>query len=426
MGKGKNALVGLQTTSKEVCSLHHLSDAELRKCAKSRGLEDDKSRKELLEILAPYERHILDVNAPKPLPLGPITFTLQDIKLAIPSHCFQRSALRSLSHLALDLVIVFTLGYLATFIDSQNLFSSYFRWTLWPIYWFCQGSVLTGVWVIAHECGHQAFSPFEFLNNFVGWICHSALLVPYHSWKITHGKHHNNTGSCENDEVFSPPSRSDIIKDLVDDSPIICAIKIFLMLTVGWIPGYLVFNTTGPKKYRGKNINHFSPSAVFFTPKDRIGVILSDIGFFLVLSIVIFCCSTYGFLNVVKFYLIPYFIVNYHLVLITYLQHTDNYIPHFRAKEWNWLRGALCTVDRSFGPILDHVFHHITDTHVCHHLFSKMPFYHAQEATEHIKRVIGEFYRKDDTPIAKALWRSYNHCKFVEDDGDIVFYKHST
>ncbi len=48
-------------------------------------------------------------------------------------------------------------------------------------------------------------------------------------------------------------------------------------------------------------------------------------------------------------------------------------------KEWNWLRGALCTVDRSFGPLLDHTFHHIVDTHVCHHLFSKMPFYHAQE-----------------------------------------------
>jgi fatty acid desaturase len=44
-------------------------------------------------------------------------------------------------------------------------------------------------------------------------------------------------------------------------------------------------------------------------------------------------------------------------------------------------------VDRSFGPLLDHTFHHIVDTHVCHHLFSKMPFYHAQEATEAMKKV---------------------------------------
>jgi omega-6 fatty acid desaturase (delta-12 desaturase) len=84
---------------------------------------------------------------------------------------------------------------------------------------------------------------------------------------------------------------------------------------------------------------------------------------------------------------------------------------------------ALCTVDRSFGPVLDYTFHHISDTHVCHHLFSSMPFYHAQEATAAIKSVIGKYHMKDDTPIAKALWRSFLACQFIEDDGDVVFYK---
>lgn len=38
-------------------------------------------------------------------------------------------------------------------------------------------------------------------------------------------------------------------------------------------------------------------------------------------------------------------------------------LPHFAAGEWAWLRGALSTVDRSYG-FLDHFFHHIADTHV--------------------------------------------------------------
>lgn len=38
-------------------------------------------------------------------------------------------------------------------------------------------------------------------------------------------------------------------------------------------------------------------------------------------------------------------------------------LPHFAAGEWHWLRGALSTVDRSYG-FLDHFFHHIADTHV--------------------------------------------------------------
>lgn len=130
------------------------------------------------------------------------------------------------------------------------------------------------------------------------------------------------------------------------------------------------------------------------------------------------------------------------------------------AQEWSWFRGALCTVDRSFGWLLDHTFHHISDTHVCHHIFSKMPFYHAQvggsvrkkslpllpppsihhlhhltplppllpspvlqEASEHIKKALGPYYLKDDTPIWKALWRSYTLCKYVDTDKDLVFYK---
>ncbi len=73
----------------------------------------------------------------------------------------------------------------------------------------------------------------------------------------------------------------------------------------------------------------------------------------------------------------PYLIVNSWLVTITLLQHTHPKLPHYNDKEWDWLRGALCTVDRSFG-FLDFFFHHIADTHVAHHLFSQMPHYNAE------------------------------------------------
>ena len=269
---------------------------------------------------------------------------------------------------------------------------------------------MTGVWVLAHECGHQSFSESELANNIFGTILHSLLLVPYHSWRISHGKHHNNTGSCENDEVFAPSTRSDWAKEMLRETPLAQAYGIVLMLTVGW-PGYLVLNATGPAKYRGKDANHFSPTSVLFDPKDHNLIVQSVAGWMVVLAILGQAIFTFGFSTVAFFYLIPYMITNYHLVLITYLQHTDVFVPHFRGKEWNWLRGALCTIDRSFGPVLDHAFHHITDTHVCHHLFSKMPFYHAQEATVHIRRVLGPYYLKDDTPVARALYRSFSMCQ---------------
>lgn len=99
---------------------------------------------------------------------------------------------------------------------------------------------MTGVWVLAHECGHQSFSESELANNIVGTILHSVLLVPYHSWRITHGKHHNNTGSCENDEVFAPSTRTDWAAELLRETPIAQAWGLFLMLTVGIMVIFLI------------------------------------------------------------------------------------------------------------------------------------------------------------------------------------------
>lgn len=45
----------------------------------------------------------------------------------------------------------------------------------------------------------------------------------------------------------------------------------------------------------------------------------------------------------------PLMVVNFYLVLITLLQHTHPSLPHYDDAEWDWLRGALSTVDRDYG-----------------------------------------------------------------------------
>lgn len=57
--------------------------------------------------------------------------------------------------------------------------------------------------------GHQAFSTSKTVNNTMGLILHSFVLVPYHSWRISHAKHHAATGHMTRDEVFVPGSRSE-------------------------------------------------------------------------------------------------------------------------------------------------------------------------------------------------------------------------
>lgn len=49
------------------------------------------------------------------------------------------------------------------------------KFSIWALYTFFTGLFATGLWVIAHECGHQAFSESKMVNNTVGWILHSGL-----------------------------------------------------------------------------------------------------------------------------------------------------------------------------------------------------------------------------------------------------------
>jgi omega-6 fatty acid desaturase / acyl-lipid omega-6 desaturase (Delta-12 desaturase) len=235
----------------------------------------------------------MDPLRPKNLPLEMPKFTFVTLKNAVPAHCFERNMMTSFWHLFVDLFWIAVIFYAGTFI-SHPAVPRMLQYVLWPIYWYAQGSVMTGVWVMAHECGHQAFSDSEFVNNVVGSVMHSLLLVPYHSWRITHGKHHNNTGSCDNDEVFVPATRSDWANEMLRETPLAQIWGIVVMLTIGWMPGYLFLNVTGPSKYRGKNANHFSPSAVFFTDAEYWLIVQSDICFFAAVALLGYSIFTFG------------------------------------------------------------------------------------------------------------------------------------
>jgi omega-6 fatty acid desaturase (delta-12 desaturase) len=340
----------------------------------------------------------------------------------------------SFGYVAYDFAIIASLFYLATKIESVasverfgSIGAFLIQHLLWIVYWFCQGSVMTGVWVLGHECGHGGFAKQEMVNNVTGWILHSALLVPFFSWQISHKKHHGNTGSLEHDEVFVPQiaGPNDPAETDMDDQALIvqCVMSVYrfarivIMLSIGW-PIYLFTNATGNKSYpKDAWVNHFMPSSPIYADI-RNGpwlVILSDIGVMLALSAIFYASSIFSFASVFYYYLIPYTITNCFLVLITFLQHTDHALPHMDKRQWDWLRGALLTVDRDYG-FLNHVFHRITDTHVVHHLFSYMPFYNAAEATEAVKPLLGDYYLFDDTPFTVAVWRAYGECHKVKPD----------
>nr|GME04356.1 delta(12)-acyl-lipid-desaturase-like [Ipomoea batatas] len=338
-------------------------------------------------------------------------FSLSDIKKAIPPHCFERSLIRSFSYVVYDLFFVTLFYYIAN--NYIHLLPSTYQYFAWPIYWALQGCVCTGIWVIAHECGHHAFSDYQWVDDTVGLILHSALFVPYFSWKYSHRRHHSNTGSLERDEVFVPKPKSKVswFSKYLNNPPG-RLITMTITLTLGW-PLYLAFNVSG--RHYDRFACHYDPYGPIFNARERLQIFISDAGLFATTYVLYRLAMLKGITWLICIYGVPLLIVNGFLVLITYLQHTHPALPHYDSSEWDWLRGALATVDRDYG-VLNKIFHNITDTHIAHHLFSTMPHYNAMEATKAIRPILGEYYQLDSTPFYKAMWREARECLYVEPD----------
>jgi omega-6 fatty acid desaturase (delta-12 desaturase) len=223
------------------------------------------------------------------------------------------------------------------------------------------------------------------------------------------------------DEVGGHPSVADEVPGPL--SAVLRIAEIAKMLVFGW-PAYLTMHVTG-RRY-SEPTNHFNPNVPLFNQKEWGVVVLSDIGLVVWVGVLGAAVYHFGLAWLVKQYLVPYLIVNMWLVMITDLQHTDPRLPHYKDGVFSWMRGALCTLDRDYG-VMNVLHHHIGDTHVAHHLFSTMPHYHAQEATEALKKKLGDHYLIDDVSpgllgIAEALWKTSEMCRFVDNEGDVLWW----
>ena len=286
--------------------------------------------------------------------------------------------------------------------------------------------------VVAHECGHGAFSAAPAVNDAVGLVLHSALMVPYFSWKHSHRRHHSNTGSVAKDEVFVPPIEADPAArgpwQQFLRTPLGRAGSILFALTLGW-PAYLALNIAGRPYPSTAWVSHFDPASPIFSKRERASVVASDAGLVVAAAAVWGVAGVVGWGRVVALYGVPLLVTNAWLVTITLLQHTHPALPHYDDPDWAWLGGALSTVDRDYGWFLNAAFHHIADTHVAHHLFSSIPHYHAVEATAALKKVLGPDYARDERPVWLAVWQDFRTCYAVapavegKDNGAMWFHE---
>jgi len=384
----------------------------------------------------------------KPLePNAPTIPTKKVAKNVIPDRCFVRNGFKGMVYVFRDLVLAAGCVYITNSTLSTELPSSVLGalgWVFgWSMYAFWMGTILTGPWVLAHECGHGSFSPSQTFNDIIGFVLHQALLVPYFAWQYSHAKHHRRTNHLTDGESHVPSTAKEnglgehneresfyaVMHEAMGDGAF-AAFEVFTHCFIGY-PLYLMglastgrMAADGSPLADGEIIDHFRPTSKMFPRKIRGKILMSTLTCAATLIYIFKLSLDYGFLPVTLYYWGPYTFSNFWLVTYTWLQHTDPSVPQYGADEWTFMRGALTTIDRDYGIFC--WFHHkIGSTHVAHHLFHEIPFYNADEATLALKGLLDplDLYNFDPTPWYKALWRVAKRCHYVEDVTGIQYYK---
>ena len=306
---------------------------------------------------------------------------------------------------------------------------------IWILYALLSGTNAMGFWVIAHECGHGAFSQNRALETTTGYLLHSLLLVPYFSWQRSHAVHHRFTNNVTNGETHVPlVINGNGLKEKIGGEKEMAfslsigktnygILQLVLHLIFGW-PAYLLTGSTGGIKHGTSN--HFWPKRPFsktlwpsiWAKK----VWISDIGVSLTIIGLVSLIHIYGIFPIMGLYVGPLLVVNCWLVIYTWLHHTDTDVPHLSNKEFSFMRGAFLSIDRPYGKILDFLHHNIGSSHVVHHVCPTIPHYHAKEATFLIKKAFKRAYLFNPDPIHKALWSIACNCIAVKSQNDEGIY----
>lgn len=293
------------------------------------------------------------------------------IKNNISKECFEISTTKSLYYFIKDIIIIIILYSIKNYM-FENLFL-YFIWSNFL------GLMLFSLFVIGHDCSHGTFSKNIIINNIIGHLCHGFILVPFWPWKKSHYIHHFNHNNIDKDigHPWVLYENESILFKIFNNNPIFIPFS---------YPYYLIFGIN--------NDSHYWPgSHLFKNFNDKIKCIIS------VFSCLIFFYIIQKFFdNVIYSYYIPYFIYNTWLYMVSYLQHHDENTKVYDDENWNFIKGAFETIDRTYGLGIDYLIHNLTNGHVVHHLFfNKIPHYHLMKATSDLKKIVNSGYKHKDT-----------------------------
>lgn len=171
-------------------------------------------------------------------------FTINDLRNLIPKECFEKNIFLSLYYFLRDIIAIIIIFNLRNFFFSFSYIGPLIYWNLMGFFMWC-------LFVIGHDCGHNSFSNYRFINFIFGLISHTPLCVPYYGWVVSHREHHLNHNNIEKDHSWKPLTGEEYNKYTV-------WLFRFTPLLLFLYPIYILYecNTGG---FSGNHFNPWSP-----------------------------------------------------------------------------------------------------------------------------------------------------------------------
>ena len=332
---------------------------------------------------------------------------MTEIRRVVPSHCFSPDTKLALFYTGRDLaqIVVLFFVYLAVQLVSPPLVA----WLSMPVYWFLQGTLMWAVFVLGHDCGHGSYSRYTLLNDIMGTFLHTIVLVPYYPWKLSHRHHHKHTSDIDHDEIFYPVREKDKGNGFKPPA-------FGFGLGFAWLY-YLV------RGYPPRSVSHINPLELMFD-RHVLACVSSLVSLmFWVALLYMYACYA-GWASLLSHYLLPWFVCSSWLVVVTFLHHTEVGVSWYGQDKWTTVRGRLASVDRDYGWA--HSLTHNIGTHQIHHLFTRIPHYHLEEATYYYRKAFPHLVHISDEPILPQFFKMFNIYsaqRFIPDNADLFQWR---
>lgn len=332
---------------------------------------------------------------------------LKDVIAIIPASCYENAAWKGLLYAARDTAIYAVT--IAALLSTDNLLF------LLPL-WLFSGLVVSALFVVGHDAGHHALFKSKRLCDWVGRITMLPSLHIFAAWQFGHNRvHHGFTVHEGRDFVWHPYSVADYEK-------LNRFGKLMHRLEWSWAGGgiYYLLEVWWKKMFAFKAPAKYAKDFRF----DRFFVY----GFLAASAAALGAYAVYG-LDLsggeaarytawlfFKTVFMPFFLFNYFIGIVVYLHHIGPELKWHDHAHWSKFRGQMegTMIYRVQPAVLDFFLHKIM-IHVPHHVDMRIPFYHLEEAAEHIKAHFPEVVQ--DRPLRiRDYFHFTRRCKLYDFD----------